>query len=61
MAIDTKTMGSIQLIAGVIAVWGAWRSGIMEFEPAALGLGVLGLGFMFMGWHHIKAKGHKLF
>jgi hypothetical protein len=59
MAIDTKTMGYIQLAGGLIALWSAWRMGFST--TAGMGLGALGLVFVVMGYHHVGAKGHRKF
>jgi|GEM_PF-5562691 len=59
MAIDTKTMGYIQLAGGLVALWAAWRTGFST--PVGMGIGVLGLVFLVMGYHHIKDKSHKIF
>ena len=61
MAIDTKTMGWIQLAGGVVALWGAWRTGFMT--PVGLSLAALGIVFLVMGYHHaVQGKGgHKIF
>ncbi|HKZ49549.1 MAG TPA: hypothetical protein VJ110_00935 [Candidatus Nanoarchaeia archaeon] len=55
MAIDTKTMGYLQLVAGVIALWGAWKGN------TTLALAVIGIVLVVMGYHHTQAKGHKTF
>ena len=59
MAIDAKTMGYVQLVGGIVALWAAWRTGFSS--PVGMGLGALGLVFVVMGYHHVKGAGHKTF
>ena len=55
MAIDTKTMGWLQLVVGIVALYGAWKGNL------ALAVGALGLALLVMGYHHTLAQAHKIF
>jgi len=55
MAIETKTMGYIQIIGGLVALWAAWKGNF------TLAIGIVALIFLAMGYHHAQAKGHKTF
>jgi len=51
MATEMRTIGWIQLIGGLVALWAALTGNLM------LGLGALGLVFVTSGYHHLT--GHK--
>ncbi len=55
MAIQTSTMGWAQVLGGLLALWFAWKG-----DPIR-SVAVIGLVLVFMGYHHIKGKGHKAF
>jgi len=55
MAIDTKTMGWIQLIGALVALWAAFTGNI------TVGLAAIAFILLAMGYHHIEAKGHRTF
>ena len=55
MALQTNTIGWLQVVAGVIALWGAWKGNI------TMALAAIGIVLLVMGYHHSSNSGHRKF